>query len=68
MDDLRRLKDLPERAVAAWGRYVPSRDVSQYLVGAKEDIADGIFHRLAGALTSQRLEILSAEIHSLTDS
>jgi len=52
----------------AWGRYLPSQDIAEYSVGAEENIADGIFHRLTGALTSQGLEILSAEIHSLADS
>lgn len=27
----------------------------------------GVFHRLTGALTSQRLEILTADIHTLTN-
>lgn len=34
-------------------------------VGTRENVATGIFHRLTGALTSQRLEILSADIHTL---
>jgi len=34
-------------------------------VGAREEVAQGIFHRLTGALTSQRLEILAADIHTL---
>ncbi|MEO1992207.1 MAG: [protein-PII] uridylyltransferase, partial [Pirellulales bacterium] len=34
-------------------------------VGAREKTSRGIFHRLTGALTSQRLEILAADIHTL---
>lgn len=34
-------------------------------VGAHENIASGIFHRLAGSLAGQRLVILSADIHTL---
>ena len=68
LDDLSRLKDLPAKEAASWGRYDPAKEVSEYSVGAKDDVADGIFYRLAGALTSQGLEILSAEIHSLADS
>lgn len=65
LDDLQRLQGLAEGQAVAWGRYDEDRDVSEYSIGAHENIADGIFHRLAGAITSQGLEILSAEIHSL---
>jgi [protein-PII] uridylyltransferase len=39
----------------------------EYTVGTHEDIAPGVFHRLTGALTSQGLEILSAQINTLAD-
>jgi [protein-PII] uridylyltransferase len=39
----------------------------EYTVGVYEDRFPGIFHRLTGALGSQGLEILGAEIHSLAD-
>ena len=47
---------------------MPDREISEYSIGAKTDVSDGIFYRLAGALSSQGLEILSAEIHGLADS
>ncbi len=68
LPDLERLRGLGSNEAVAWGSYLPTRDVAQYSVGARVDIADGIFFRLAGALASQGLEILSAEIHSLADS
>ena len=34
-------------------------------VATRESVARGVFHRLTGALTSQRLEILAADIHTL---
>lgn len=67
LSDLRRLHNLPDGQAVASGRYEPNREVSEYTIGAHENIVDGIFFRLAGALTSQGLEILSAEIHSLDD-
>jgi [protein-PII] uridylyltransferase len=67
LDDLQRLRSLPSHKSLAWGRYLPSQDIAEYSVGAEETIADGIFHRLTGAITSQGLQILSAEIHSLAD-
>ena len=66
--ELERLKDIPPGSAIAWGEYLPDREVSEYSIAAKDDVADGIFYRLAGALTSQGLEILSAEIHGLADS
>ena len=68
LSELGKLKDIAPGDVVAWGKYVPDRDVSEYSIGAKTDVVDGIFYRLAGALTSQGLEILSAEIHGLADS
>ena len=66
--DLGRLSELGPRQAVAWGKYLPDREVSEYSVAARDDVSDGGFHRLAGALTSAGLEILSAEIHSLKDS
>ena len=36
-------------------------------VGTREDVVAGIFHRVTGSLTSQRLEILAADIHTFAD-
>jgi [protein-PII] uridylyltransferase len=65
--ELDRLRTLPHRQAIAWGRYLPDRKIVEYTVGTYEEIAPGIFHRLTGALTSQRQQILSAEIHTLAD-
>ena len=67
VDQLDRLRQLPRQDVAAWGQYLPARRAVEYTVGTYEDICPGVFHRLTGVLTSQRLEILSAEIHTLAD-
>ena len=67
LEELQRLQSLPENEVAAWGRYIPTQQIVEYSVGGNENIVSGIFHRLTGVLTSQGLEILSAEIHSLAE-
>jgi len=53
--------------VHASGRYLPERRSVEYIVGTREDITAGVFHKLTGALTSQGLTILSAEINTLAD-
>jgi [protein-PII] uridylyltransferase len=67
LSDLTRLHELPRHEAAAWGRFLPERNVVEYSVGVYEDQVAGIFHRLTGALTGQGLEILAAEIHTLAD-
>ncbi len=65
--ELKRLKSLPHHDAFAAGRFVPQRNVVEYTVGTYEEITPGIFHRLTGALASQRQQILSAEINTLAD-
>ncbi len=67
VEDLNRLRPLEPGDAVAWGRYLPERKVVEYSIGVYERPKLGIFHRLTGALSSNGLEILSAEIHSLAD-
>lgn len=67
VEQLQRLRQVPRQDAAAWAQYLPERSAVEYTIGTYEDITPGIFHRLTGVLTSQRLEILSAEIHTLAD-
>ena len=64
LDDLIRVHEQTE-PVAAWGRYIESQEASEYSISGVEGVADGIFYRLAGALSSSRLQILSAEAHTI---
>jgi [protein-PII] uridylyltransferase len=64
-DDLRMLHGLGPRGVSAQGVYLPQSDIVQFTIATSEDIAPGIFHRLTGALSSQGLEIRSAQINTL---
>lgn len=64
---LSEVQNLSRQAAAAWGRFLPDRKASEYTVAVYEETTRGIFHKLTGALTSNGLEILSAEIHTLDD-
>ena len=64
-DALRRIQGLPEGSAVAWGVYREDREVTEFTVGAHESIVPGIFFRLAGALASEGIEILSAQINTL---
>lgn len=65
--DLRLLSRLKSGDVSAHGHYQPDTNTVQFTIGTSEDVAPGIFHRLTGALSSQGLEILSAQINTLPD-
>ncbi len=63
--DLRLLHDLEPGGVRVTARYEAESATLQITVGTSESVAPGIFHKLTGALTSQGLEIRSAQIHTL---
>lgn len=65
--DLRKLRGLARQDVVAEARYSPESKTTEYWIGTYEDIAPGVFHRLTGALSSQGLQILSAEINTFDD-
>lgn len=65
--ELERLRTLPHREAIAWGRHVPNRNAVEYTVGTYEEITAGIFHKLTGALTSTRQQILAADINTLAE-
>ena len=67
LEDLQRLQNLPRDEAVAWGRYRPESRAVQYTVGTYEEITPGIFHKLTGVLSSQRMQILSAEINTLAE-
>ncbi len=67
VEELRQLSRLPERGIFVSTRWQPDTSTVAVTVGTQEAVAPGVFHRLTGALTSQRLEILSADINTLAD-
>jgi len=67
VEELGRLARLAPGSLLATARWQPGTGTVGVTVGGRENVADGIFHRVTGALTSQRLEILAADIHTLDD-
>lgn len=67
VSQLERLRKLSPSDAVAWSKYQAERNVVEYAVGTYDQITPGIFHKLTGALSSQRQQILSAEINTLAD-
>ncbi len=67
VEELGRLARLPPGGVFATARWQPGTSTVTVTVGTREDVRAGIFHRVTGSLTSQRLEILAADIHTFSD-
>jgi len=65
VEELGRLARLPPDEVFAVCRWQPQTGTVAVTVGTREDIAPGVFHRVAGALAAERLEVLAAGIHTL---
>ena len=65
--DLLRLAELAPNDVAAQGAYQADTDTLLFTIATHEHVAPGIFHRLTGALTSEGLEIRTAQINTLSD-
>ncbi|MCC7475164.1 MAG: [protein-PII] uridylyltransferase [Pirellulales bacterium] len=67
VETLRRLRALIQRQGAAWANYLPETDTVEYIAGIDQGAGRAIFSGMAGALTSQRQQILAAEINMLED-
>ena len=65
LDELHQLARLPANGVFVNARWQPLTATVAITVATHETVASGVFHRLTGALTSERLEILAADIHTL---
>jgi len=65
IDELRQLTRLPERGVVVSARWQPETSTVAIAIGTRESVAPGIFHRVTGAITAERLEILAADINTL---
>lgn len=64
LDDLEQIRDKNE-PIIAWGKYVEAREISEYAIAGDQEAATGVFCRIAGALSSNRLQILSADAHQI---
>jgi [protein-PII] uridylyltransferase len=65
LEHVGQLARLPDDGVVVDCQWQEETSTVAIAVGTREGVAPGIFHRLTGALTSQRLEILAADIHTL---
>lgn len=61
------LAALGDRPFEAHVEHRADQGTDTWTVLTRESVAKGIFHRLTGALTSQGLEILAAQIYTLPD-
>jgi [protein-PII] uridylyltransferase len=66
-DALRRLRTLAPRAGTAWANFQPETDTVEFVAGVDQGVGRAIFSSMAGALTSNRMQILHAETNTLAD-
>jgi [protein-PII] uridylyltransferase len=64
---LRQLRGLKPRAGVAWGNYLKATDTIEFIAGIDQGAGRAIFSSMAGALTSNRLQIMAAETDMLAD-
>lgn len=65
--DLRWLASLGDSPVDVHVEYRAENSTLLWAIATKEDVVSGVFHRLTGALSSQGLEILAAQINTFAD-
>jgi [protein-PII] uridylyltransferase len=66
-DTLRRLRGLESRAGVAWAQYLPEIDMIEFIAGVDQGTGRAVFSSMAGALTSNKMQILAAETNLLAD-
>jgi [protein-PII] uridylyltransferase len=65
MSELRKLRQLTsDQPAQAWGTFLEKQDATEYVTAVLQNRPTGLFHTIVGALSSQGLSILSAEIHT----
>lgn len=67
LSDLEQLSEMKDNSPMVACQFRPDRGVLEITIGTKEELMQGVFHRLTGAVTSQRMTILAAEINTLAD-
>jgi [protein-PII] uridylyltransferase len=64
---LRRFRKLPERGADAWGRYNADNHTVEFIAGVDRGRGRGAFSSMAGALSSNGLQILAADMQIMAD-
>ncbi len=67
LDVLRRLRKLDPRGGTAWANYLSETDTVEFFGAIDQGAGRAIFSSMAGALTAQGMQILSAETYTLAD-
>jgi len=65
LEELDRLATLPPEGLFVSTRWHPDTATIGITIGARDDVAPGLFHRITAGLASLRLSVLSADIHTL---
>ncbi len=62
------LQQLKEKPSIAWGRYIEAQRAVEYTIATRQSGRPiGTFHRITGALSSQGMQIIAADIHTQPD-
>lgn len=62
------LLGLQSKPSMAWGKYLESQNAVEYTIATKQSGRPiGVFHRITGALSSQGMQIVAADIHTQPD-
>ncbi|MEW4562527.1 [protein-PII] uridylyltransferase [Bremerella sp. JC770] len=67
VSDLEQLHAMKDDSPMVACQYREDRGVLEITIGTRENLMQGVFHRLTAAVTSQRMTILAAEINTLAD-
>jgi [protein-PII] uridylyltransferase len=63
--ELRQFRKLDQQSCLAWGKYVESQQAIEFTIATKQSgRLIGTFHRITGALTSEGMQIIAADIHT----
>jgi [protein-PII] uridylyltransferase len=66
-DALRRFRKLPARGADAWGIFNANNSTVEFVAGVDKGRGRGVFSSMAGALSSNGLQILAADMQVMAD-
>jgi len=65
VSELAQFKQLDEQPCLAWGKYIESQQAVEFTIATNQrERLIGTFHRITGALSSQGMQIIAADIHT----
>ena len=67
-NELANLRRLGEEPCLTWGRFIEGQNAVEYTIATRQSGRPiGTFHRITGALSSQGMQIIAADIHTQPD-